>query len=47
MAGGDGAAGISDLEPVLAAVLMAVITVLAVALAIRRLETVELRGETA
>ena len=45
--GGDGAAGISDLEPVLAAVLMAVITVLAVALAIRRLETVELRGETA
>jgi ABC-2 type transport system permease protein len=45
--GGEGAEGLADLEPVLAAVLIAVVTILAVALAVRRLETVELRGETA
>jgi ABC-2 type transport system permease protein len=45
--GGDGAEGIAELELGIALVLMTVVTLLAVALAIRRLETVELRGETA
>ena len=45
--GGDGASGIADLELGLAVAIMAVVTILAIALAVRRLATVELRGETA
>ena len=45
--GGDAAAGVAELEPGLALASMAIVTFLAVVLAIRRLEVVELRGETA
>jgi ABC-2 type transport system permease protein len=45
--GGDAAAGVAELELGVALAVMAVVTVLAVVLSIRRLETVELRGETA
>ena len=45
--GGDAAAGVAELEVGLAVVVMAVVTILAIALAVRRLATVELRGETA
>ncbi len=44
--GGSGAAGIAELEPGVAVVVGAIATILAVVLAIRRLETGELRGET-
>lgn len=45
--GGPGAAGSAELELLNAVVIGAVVTVLAVVVAIRRLEGVELRGETA
>jgi ABC-2 type transport system permease protein len=45
--GGEGASGIGDLGIGFALAVTAVVTALAIALAIRRLEEVELRGETA
>ena len=45
--GGDAASGVAELEPGLALASMAIVTLLAIVLAIRRLEVVELRGETA
>jgi ABC-2 type transport system permease protein len=44
--GGSGARGVSDLEVGFALIVTAIVTLLAVALAVRRLEEVELRGET-
>jgi len=45
--GGPGAAGSADLEFMTAVVIGAIVVVAALAVAVRRLETVELRGETA
>ena len=45
--GGDAAAGVAEIELGLALAVMGIVTVLAVGLAVRRLERVELRGETA
>jgi ABC-2 type transport system permease protein len=45
--GGGSVSGIADLEPALALLVMAMVTVFTIVLAVRRLETVELRGETA
>lgn len=45
--GGDATQGVAELGPAFALVVATIVTLLAVALAIRRLEEVELRGETA
>jgi ABC-2 type transport system permease protein len=45
--GGDGASGVGELGIVFALAVTAVVTALAIGLAIRRLQVVELRGETA